>query len=59
MNIPSVLLAYIDPMSGAILIQLIIAGAVACVAFFRRTIWRLVCSVFSFSAKKADEDSKD
>jgi len=34
------LLAYVDPVSGTIIIQLIIAGAVGAVAFFRRSIGR-------------------
>ena len=58
MHIPEslVIVAYIDPMSGAVLIQLIIAVAVACVAFFRRTIWRWVR--FVFRAKRPNEDSQ-
>jgi hypothetical protein len=32
-------LAYVDPVSGSILIQLIIAGAVGVVGFFRRSIF--------------------
>jgi len=50
---------YIDPMSGAILIQLIVAGGVACAMFFRRSIWRLVRFVVSFCGKRSNADSKD
>jgi len=48
-------LAYIDPVSGTILLQLIIAGVIGVVGFFRRailgTIRRLV------GIKSATEDS--
>ena len=43
------LLSYIDPMSGAILIQVITAGVIGCAAFFRRSIWRIVG--FAFRSK--------
>ncbi|HYV85395.1 MAG TPA: hypothetical protein VFB49_05755 [Patescibacteria group bacterium] len=35
-------LAYIDPVSGSILIQAIVAAAAGTVAFFRRSIWAVV-----------------
>ena len=35
-------LAYIDPFSGTIILQAIIAGAVAFFAFFRRKVWSLL-----------------
>ncbi|OHB69068.1 MAG: hypothetical protein A2V70_11565 [Planctomycetes bacterium RBG_13_63_9] len=53
-HVPSVF-AYIDPVSGAILLQVIIAGFAGCVAFFRRSIWRFVRVVFRF--KPSDKDS--
>jgi len=34
------LLAYIDPMSGSLLLQAIIAGVITCAAFFRHWIGR-------------------
>ena len=34
-------LAYIDPVSGSILIQAIVAAAAGSVAFFRKSIWRV------------------
>ena len=34
-----VALAYIDPVSGSILIQAIVAAAAGSVAFFRKSIW--------------------
>lgn len=40
MRLP-VVLAYIDPVSGTILLQLIIAGVLGCMGFFHRTIWRV------------------
>ena len=39
-------LAYVDPMSGAIVLQLIIAAAVGCGAFFRRSIWGFFSRLF-------------
>lgn len=36
------LLGYIDPFSGAIVVQVIIAGIVSVAAFFRRSIFALV-----------------
>ena len=35
-------LAYIDPVSGSILIQAIVAAAAGTVAFFRKSIWAIV-----------------
>jgi hypothetical protein len=35
-------LAYIDPVSGSILIQAIVAAGAGSVAFFRRSIWAIV-----------------
>jgi len=37
---------YIDPMSGAIVLQLILAALAGTAAFFRRAIWRCVRAVF-------------
>ena len=37
-------LAYIDPVSGSILIQLIIAGIAGVGMFFRRSLKRIFCS---------------
>jgi hypothetical protein len=36
------LLAYIDPVSGSIIVQALIAGLVGAVAFFRRSIGRVI-----------------
>lgn len=36
------LLSYIDPMSGAILLQVLAAAVIGCVAFFRRSILGIV-----------------
>ena len=38
-------LAYIDPVSGTLLLQLLIAGVVGTIAFFRRTVWGFVTRV--------------
>ncbi len=51
------LFAYIDPMSGAILLQVIIAGFVGCVAFFRRSIGRVFGRVFG--RKQSEESTND
>ena len=40
LELSALLPAYIDPFSGTILLQVIIAGVIGCVAFFRKTIWR-------------------
>lgn len=49
MHLPS-LLSYIDPMSGAILIQVITAGAIGCAAFFRQSLWRIIGLAFHSKA---------
>jgi len=55
-------LAYIDPVSGSILIQALVAAAAGTVAFFRKSIWR-VMRRFSGGgpsdppARSADKDS--
>jgi len=54
---PSHVLAYIDPLSGSILLQVIIAGVLGCIAFFRRSIWRVLRLVGR--AKPLDEDSSN
>jgi len=51
------LLAYIDPVSGTIVLQLIIAGVIGTIAFFHRSIAR-VLGLFSRSDKK-DADSSE
>jgi hypothetical protein len=43
MGLAPVLFGYIDPVSGVILLQLIIGGGIGCIARFRNTIWRF-CS---------------
>ena len=53
--------AYIDPFSGTILLQVIIAGVIGCVAFFRRTIWRAARFVLRLkpSGGRAPEGEQD
>ena len=51
----STVFSYIDPMSGAIILQVAIAGIIGCIAFFRRSVWAVVSTVFRI--KHADEDS--
>jgi hypothetical protein len=52
-----VTLAYIDPASGTLLLQALIAAAIGGVAFFRRSIWR-VLTVFS-SRREEDQPPTD
>lgn len=39
-------LAYIDPVSGTLIVQLLIAGFVGVVGFFRRSIWAMGSRIF-------------
>ena len=43
--LPTGPLAYVDPMTGTIILQLLVAGAVGALAFFRRSVWAVVRSV--------------
>ena len=57
----STILAYVDPVSGAIIIQLLFAGAVGCVAFFRRSILgglRILFGRRGDEGKKAEETTQ-
>lgn len=47
-------LAYIDPMSGTIILQMILAGIIGGVAFFRRSIWAVVRTVFRTKRPRED-----
>ncbi len=51
----STLPAYIDPVSGSILLQVIVAAIIGCVAFFRRWIWRIIS--FPFRNRRSDKDA--
>jgi len=52
---PIIMLAYIDPGSGSLLLSMLIAGAAGVVAFFRHQI----AKVFGFfKPKKDDSDTK-
>lgn len=53
-------LGYIDPMSGALLLQVVIAAVVGCLAFFRRSVWGLVRAIFRMgTCCEGDADSPD
>ena len=54
----SLLLAYIDPGSGALLVQMLIAGALGAMAFFRRAIFG-VFGIFRRKPKDEEEPPKD
>jgi hypothetical protein len=43
----SILLSYIDPVSGVILLQLFIGGSIGFIASFRHKIWRFGVRLFS------------
>ncbi len=51
------LFSYIDPVSGVILMQVIVAGVLGCAAFFRRSIWRVLRLLTPW--KGSDKDSAD
>ncbi len=52
--------AYIDPGTGAILLQAVVAGLVGAVAFFRKSIWRTVRRLTGRGAEPAAKrDEKD
>ena len=46
--------AYVDPMSGAIILQLIVAGAIGAIAFFRRSIGAAVRTLFRLKPKSGE-----
>jgi hypothetical protein len=45
-------LLYIDPVSGSIVLQAVVAGVVGSVAFFRRSIARVFRSITGSSASR-------
>jgi hypothetical protein len=51
------LFGYIDPMSGMILLQLILGGALGAIAFFRRTIGRFLGALIGW--KRPPEEPPD
>ena len=55
MTVP--LLAYIDPVSGFIILQVIIAGVLGTVAFFRRSLARILGKLIGRSAPGDEKDS--
>ena len=42
MDLACSLLGYIDPVSGTLIIQLVVAGVVGAIGFFRKSIWKAV-----------------
>ena len=50
------IVGYIDPASGAILLQVILAGIIGGLAYFRRVIWSVLCSVFRVTRTKDSVD---
>ena len=51
---PIDLLGYIDPVSGAIVLQLLVAGVLGAVAFFRKSIWRML----RFITRRGNDDER-
>ena len=51
------LLAYIDPMSGAVVLQLIVAFFAGALAFFRRSLWGAVRMIFRIKPTSEDTNS--
>jgi hypothetical protein len=52
------MLAYIDPASGTLLLQALIAAGIGGIAFFRRSIWGFL-SVFSGRSSAKDSSAPD
>jgi hypothetical protein len=56
---PLSLLAYIDPVSGSILLQAIIAAFIGGVAFFRKSLWGITNRFFSKKSKSDTDKETD
>jgi hypothetical protein len=54
MNHSLALVAYIDPVSGVILLQLMIGGCIGLFAGFHRRIWRFCTGIFGRRAVRDD-----
>jgi hypothetical protein len=52
-------LAYIDPVSGSILIQAIVAAGAGAIAFFRKSIWGVIRRFSGKSDEPATPSSDD
>ena len=50
------LFAYIDPFSGAIVVQVIIAGIVSVAAFFRRSIYAVLRPLMFWKRSESPQD---
>lgn len=57
--IPTPAAAYLDPVTGSILIQGIVGGVVAVVVFFRKTVARGIRSFRSRGAGEAKEEAPE
>ncbi len=56
MHLGSGLIAYIDPASGMILLQIVIAAIVGTGMFFRRALWRVVGIFYRKRDDKSPEE---
>ena len=61
MSLAFSLLGYIDPVSGTLIIQLVVAGVLGTIGFFRKSIWKAVCLVTGRKPTDNvdDEDDED
>ena len=50
------LFSYIDPVSGTVLLQLLIAGVIGCIAFCRQWIWKSLRIVLRTKGSRADSE---
>jgi hypothetical protein len=57
MHTTTILFSYIDPVSGVILLQLVIGGVIGCFASFRHKIWRFGAQLF-FKQRMAEESAE-
>jgi hypothetical protein len=57
MHASIILFSYIDPVSGVILLQLIIGGGIGFIASFRHKIWRFGARFFA--KRRVEEDLQD
>ena len=51
-----VTLAYIDPFSATMIIQILIAALIGCAMFFRKWIWRVISIVRRVKRHNNDEE---
>mgnify|MGYP001552218376 CR=1 FL=1 len=55
MRLEHCLLGYIDPVSGTLIVQVIIAAVVGTIGFFRKSIWNCVAWIFGRQTTQAED----